>query len=195
VTRTATGVGPNAYFGPYLTTDELEANFPAADNPGRRAFIGGANPPWATYESVANVWTFMSATPLSNLQPTSEAVSATIGSSVMAARADHAHQRLTSSTRVTLDASGLATVTYTRTFSAPPVLSCLAINPTGRPVTVEQVSDIKTGALWTGAQIHGYRTQNLPAVITLLSGLINYDVFGASAAGVDVNVIAIQPSN
>jgi hypothetical protein len=195
MTRHATGVGPNSYFGPYGVLADLEYDFPAAMSPGRRAFIGADSPPWSTYESVNGAWTFMSATPLSDMTPTSEAVAGAVGNSVMAARADHAHARLTSSTRVTLDASGLATVTYTRTFTAPPVLSCLAINPTGRPVTVEQVSDLKTGALWTGCTIHGYRAQNLPAVITLLSGLINYDVFGASAAGVDVNVIAIQPSN
>lgn len=131
----------------------------------------------------------------SNQIPLSEATTATGGALTMASAADHQHPRLSSSSRATLDGSGLATVTYTRSFSAKPAITLTAINPSGRPVLLEVQSDVTDGGgNYIGCVVHGYRNQNLPAVLTLLSALINFDVFGASAAGVEVNVIAIQAS-
>lgn len=66
---------------------------------------------------------------------------------------------------------------------------------------LEVVSDVMTGALYTGCTIKGSRAQLLPALTSiiligpLISALQNFDVLGGSASGVEVSVIAIQPSN
>lgn len=118
-----------------------------------------------------------------------------------ASRGDHQHPRLTSSTRVALDASGNATVTYTRTFATKPAITLTAINPSGRAVTLEITNDVVVGGVYTGCVIKGYRSQLLPSLSgilligPLLTALGNFDILGGSAAGVEVNVIAIQASN
>lgn len=150
-----------------------------------------------------------SATPLSNAIPMGEATAATAGASEAASRGDHQHPRLTSSTRVQLDASGNATVTYTRSFAAKPAIVLTAINPSGAQVVLEVISDTMTGGVYTGCVIKGSRARPLPtlnavsglltAVITgvndLVTALTGFNIFGGSAAGVEVSVVAIQPSN
>ena len=146
---------------------------------------------------------------LADEAPVPESRLANGGAGGMASRWDHEHPRLTSSTRVVLGADGTATVTYTRSFSKPPVVLLTAINPTGRQIVLEQGTDIQTGALYTGCTVRGYRNRPLPelapvgglltAVVTgvnaVASNLTNFDVLGGSAAGVEVNVVAIMPSN
>lgn len=140
-------------------------------------------------------------TPLSDAMPNPEATAGTPGVDPAAARGTHVHPRLTSSTRVTLDANGLATVMFTRTFIAKPAIVLTPANPTGRPVQVEEVSLIQSGGLYVGINIHGYRNQLLPSLsgILLIGPLITaisaFDVLGGSAAGVEVSVVAIQASN
>lgn len=133
--------------------------------------------------------------PLSSELPASEAVSATGGVMAEGSRADHVHPRLTSATIATLDASGKATVTFTRSFAVEPcpILAAIATGAS-QPTTVEVESWVKTGALWTGAVVKGYRAQRLPAVLTLLSALVNYDIFGATAANTRVSCVFLQPS-
>lgn len=138
---------------------------------------------------------------LSNAAPMSEASAAQAGATDKASRDSHQHPRLTSATRVTLDGGGLATVAYTRTFAAKPAINLTAINPSGRQVMLEVVSDVMTGALYTGCTVKGSRAQLLPALTSiiligpLISALQNFDVLGGSASGVEVSVLAIQPSN
>lgn len=200
MTRQAVGVGPDAYFGPYVDITSLEAEFPAADNIGRRGFVGGASPAtWNTYESILTGWTQIgtggAAVPLSSIAPISENTTSAIGTGVMAARNDHIHQRLSSSTRVVLDGSGNATVTYTRSFTTAPVFSFTPLNSTGQPIIIEHTGDIQTGSLFTGCTIRGSRAQILPQnlVTLLLSGVFNL-FSGTSASGVSVSCFVIQPS-
>jgi len=111
------------------------------------------------------------------------------------AMGDHRHPRLTSVSKVTLDGSGLATVTFTRSFAAEPGVVLTAIAPGGsQPVAMQVDSWITTGTDYTGCVVKGYRMRPLPAVLALLSALLNYDVCAGSASGVGVSVIAVQVS-
>lgn len=137
---------------------------------------------------------------LSNDMPISEATTATPGAVAKATRPDHRHPRLTSVQRVTLDANGLAIVTYTRTFTAKPGVVLTAINPSGRTVFLEVVSDTQSGGLYTGCTVKGVRSAQIAGLgsivllTTLITALTTYDPTGAPASGVEVSVIAIQPS-
>lgn len=144
--------------------------------------------------------TFTAAAMLSDVAPVPEAVVPVPGQMGKSSRADHKHPRLTSAGRVVLAADGTATVTYSRSFTTKPAINLTAINPTGRAVQLEVVSDTKTGALFTGCVVKGYRSQLLPSLggIVLLGPLLtalgNFDVLGGSAAGVEVSVIALEAS-
>ncbi len=145
---------------------------------------------------------------LANAMPKSELGSAKAGSSPKASRMDHVHPPISWRGRVTLLADGKATVTFGREFVGEPVIQLTAINPTGGKIVLEVESDIKTGAVWTGAVITGTRARSLPnlqsvsglltAVITgvnaLTTALSGFNVFNDPAAGVVVNVLAIEPT-
>lgn len=138
--------------------------------------------------------------PLSDQVPVSEATAPLSGVVGAAARTDHRHPRLSSATRVVLGADGTATATYTRQFTAKPVITLTAINPSGRQVTLEVISDIQSGGIYTGCVIKGSRAQTLPAlgnmniIGQLASALGNFDTLGGSASGVEVSVLALQQS-
>lgn len=135
---------------------------------------------------------------LSDAMPRAEGTAPACGSAPVAARDDHVHQRLSSSQRVTLDANSQASVTYTRSFAAKPGIVPCPINPSGRSVQVEVVSDTIVGGLYVGCVIKGYRSQALPALTLLLTSVVSalsgFDALGASAAGVEVSVVAVQAS-
>lgn len=133
--------------------------------------------------------------------PPSEGVAGSAGTMSTAARGDHAHARLTSATTNTLDSNGSATITFTRSFTVPPAVTCLLVEAgAAQPVIFKVSSWIMTGALYTGCVIGGQRASILPSLsgIALLSGIItalsNFNVFGGSAAGAVFSCIAIQPS-
>lgn len=125
----------------------------------------------------------------------------------------HQHPRLTSATGPhTLDATGRASIIFTRTFDKPPVLTLQRVTDAAtkeRPVDF-QVTYARSGALYVGAAVIGQRSQLLPALsplsgITLLtqlvtgvngivSALTGFDVFGASASGVKFTCLAVQSS-
>lgn len=138
--------------------------------------------------------------PLSDQPPVSEATNPASGVGSFSARMDHRHPRLSSVTRVTLAADGTATAVYTRTFPTKPGITMTAINPTGRQVTLEVVSDIQSGGVFTGCVIKGRRAQALPGMAgavligPVVSALSGFDVLGGSAEGVEVSVIALQQS-
>lgn len=146
-----------------------------------------------------------------NSAPVAEKTSADAGAqSTRFAMEDHAHPRLSSASIVTLDASSLATVTFTRSFAAEPCAVFAAVNTggTSQPLVVEVVSWVKTGANFTGANIKGYRGQQLPlisqvsgiltAVVTGVNGLVTaltgFNVFGGSAANARVSCVFLMPS-
>jgi hypothetical protein len=138
---------------------------------------------------------------LANMTPLSEATAATAGTTQMAARPDHVHPRLTSASTGLLNASGEATVTFTRTFSSKPSVCLLyAEAADGQPVVFKVKSWLGAGgAAWTsgdytGCVIKGYRAQTIPTnlVSLLLGGVFN--LFAASASGVEYSIIVLQAS-
>jgi len=138
----------------------------------------------------------------SNFVPPSEGGGQVGSDSAMFARADHQHPRLTSATPVTLDANGEGTVTFSRTFSSPPMPAFTRVPPiSGGPCVFEVYEWIpSSGSPVTGAKVRGYRLsgpQNLAAVTVLgisvaVGGqtLVSY----GPANGVTVSVIALQAS-
>lgn len=116
------------------------------------------------------------------------------------AMGDHKHPRLTSATLVTLDGSGLATATFTRTFANMPSVDLTAIVPGGtQPVALQVESWVMTGADYSGCVVRGYRgqTTSLAAVTVLgVSVAVGGQTLNAFAAapGVMVSVIALQNS-
>lgn len=137
------------------------------------------------------------ATPLSSGMPAAETVVGDAGTDDTAARGQHTHPRLTSTTVQTLGANGDSTIVFTRTFNAMPGVICLAYKPTDNlPVTFEVKSWTQDGnGNYTGCVIHGSKAQTLPAVLALLSVLISYNIFAGNAVGTQFSCVAIQPSN
>jgi len=137
---------------------------------------------------------------IGNNLPLQETTVGDVGAAAAAADSMHVHPSISWRGNVTLDAAGLSTVMFGRTFAAEPPVFLTAINPSGRPVTLEIVSYVQSGGLWTGVNIKGYRTQILPTLSgiiiigPLISALSNFDVFGGSAASVRACVIALVPS-
>jgi len=139
--------------------------------------------------------------PLGNNIPPQESAAGAVGSADSAAVANHSHPTISWRTNVTLDGSGMSAVNFGRTFAAKPPVFLTAINPAGRPVMLEIVSYIESPpGTYTGVNIRGYRSQLLPALSgilllgPLLTALGNFDIFGGSAASVEVCLIALVPS-
>lgn len=144
--------------------------------------------------------------------PLSEATGAATGTTLLVPRADHQHPRLTSATSGTTAGDGRATVNFTRTFSAQPIVMTQAVEAIDNgPVTFKVESFLDdTGAAWTsgkpygGAIIYGYRHRALPTLnlggivligplITALGILSAYSPFIA-AGNVGFACIAVQAS-
>ncbi|MBI0474220.1 hypothetical protein D9601_02420 [Sphingomonas sp. MA1305] len=122
---------------------------------------------------------------------------------------------MTSTTYATLDSSGQATVTFSRTFVNKPGLNLTETDATTatQPLVLRGLAWIRDGnGLYTGVTIQGQRAQMLPTInplsgtIALLSGLITgvnavfaqltgYNIFGGNASGATVSVIAIARSD
>ncbi len=130
------------------------------------------------------------------LIPPAEATTGQIGAAGMYASAAHVHPRLTSVQIATLDANGLATVMFARSFAAQPGVILTPINPVGSQPVMLQVQGWTndTSGNFIGCSIKGYRTNTLPSTLALLSALISFNIAGGSAANVQVSVVAIQSS-
>ncbi len=135
---------------------------------------------------------------LANNMPQPETKAPDPGVQPSASRSDHSHPRLTSVQWASLDANGEATVNFTRAFSAKPGMDFTTEDDVlAQPVTVKVIKDswIKdTSGNFTGCRIKGQRAQVLPSVLLNLGALLNFNIFGGSAASVMVSVIAIQQS-
>lgn len=147
------------------------------------------------------------------LEPMAERVGASIGTATARfALEDHQHPRLTSTTTCVLDASGLATVPFTRTFNQQPGVVMTEVNSSSnQPLILVVQSFVQSNGVYTGAIVKGFRSQPLPSqsqlsvaslltgVVTSLNGLASsltgFNVFGGSAAGSQVSVVAIMRSD
>lgn len=131
------------------------------------------------------------------------------------ARADHQHPRLTSTTYGTLGSNSQATVPFTRTFVNKPGINLTETDATAstQPLVLRAIGWTQdTNGLYTGVIIQGSRAQLLPELtplstaLALLSGIVTgvntvvttltkYNIFGGSAAGASVSVIAVARSD
>lgn len=146
---------------------------------------------------------FSPAVPIpSNIAPASESSTPVVGTDIqMYALPDHQHPRLTSSVPLTLDANGAGVATFSRGFATEPLPAFAKMpgTPSG-PCIFDVESWIMTGALFTGANIKGYRLsgpQNLAAVtvlgISVAVGGQGITTYGP-ANGVKVSVIMLPNS-
>lgn len=141
-------------------------------------------------------------TPLSNVPPMSEANTANVGSGGMAARQDHQHQRLTSTTTAILDGNNEAVVVFTRTFDTEPGMAVTFREAADNQPIVFKIKSfsIDGNGKYVGCTVKGYRSTLLPTLSgiiligPLISALSNLNIFGGSAAGISISVIAVQQS-
>lgn len=144
-----------------------------------------------------------------------EKIGASMGTQARYAREDHQHPRLTSTTYATLDSGGVATVTFSRAFANKPGVNLTETDvATGaQPLVLRVISWTQdANGAYTGCTVSGRRAQVLPTInplsgtLTLLTGVITgvntivgqltgYNIFGGSAAGATVSVIAVARSD
>lgn len=134
--------------------------------------------------------------PFASTEPLAEAGIAETGTMNMAPRADHQHPRLTATSTGVLNASGEATITFTRTFPSKPGLTMTyAETADGQPVVFKVKTWTVVGSDYTGCVIKGYRAQAIPTnLATLLLGGVFNLFSGSSATGVEFSLIAVQAS-
>lgn len=131
------------------------------------------------------------------------------------AREDHQHPRLTSTTYATLGSTGQAVVAFSRSFLNKPGINLTETDAAAgtQPLVLRGLGWVQdANGLYTGVTIQGSRAQLLPAlsplsgvltllgqvitgVNTLVTSLTNYNLFGGSAAGATVSVIAVARSD
>lgn len=131
---------------------------------------------------------------------------------MMVSGAGHQHPRLTSTTYAILNASGQAVVPFTRPFTNKPGLNLTETDatPSTQPLVLRAIGwQRDADNLYTGVTVQGLRAQMLPQVAvvsgllttvitgvnTLVGQLTGYNVFGGSAAGASVSVIAVARSD
>ena len=113
----------------------------------------------------------------------------------MFAMGDHKHPRLTSATIVNLDGSGLATATFTRTFTTMPSVDLTPITPGGtQPVALQVDSWVMSGSDYAGCVVKGYRGSPTLLNLGIITTGLTLNAFAGSASGVTVSVIALQNS-
>lgn len=136
------------------------------------------------------------APPLADSAPPAEATAANAGSGGQGSRWDHQHPRLTSVGTGTLNASGEATVSFTRTFDAMPGMTCFLVEAADNPPVMFKVKSwVQDGnGKYTGCVIKGYRGLLLPASLTLVTALASFNVFAGVASGAAFTYIAVQQS-
>lgn len=135
--------------------------------------------------------------PLADQIPVSEGGVALAGSADLASRMDHVHPRLTATATGTLNVSGEATITFTRTFPTKPGLTVTyAESADNQPVVFKLKSWTLDGSNnYVGCVIKGYRAQTIPTnLVTLLLGGV-FNLFASSANGVEYSLIAVQSSS
>ena len=137
---------------------------------------------------------------LGDTTPSTEGTVATAGSRPLASREDHKHPRISSAGSGVLNASGEATITFTRQFTTAPAVFMTAIEATGEPIIFKVKSWLgPAGAAYVSGDYYGcvvkaHRLNALPASIALLTVLINFSVSSGSTTGVNFCYTAIMPS-
>lgn len=92
------------------------------------------------------------------------------------------------STVLTTDASGLATFTFSPAYSSPPDIQAIPVNTGSEPL----VCDIAAAVTTTAVTVKVWQAQKLPATISTLASLQNFDIFGGTGiSGISVHVTAV----
>lgn len=121
--------------------------------------------------------------------PPSEMVGGAPGSAPTFRRADAAAPRITRAAIVTTDGAGGWAVAWKAPLAATPVVLPIPVASSAQPIVCMPVSVSSTGA--SG---RCWYARTLPAAIVSLSTLVSYDVFGAAAGAIAVQVLAIPPT-
>lgn len=125
----------------------------------------------------------------SSATPQNEQVGGASGASVAYMRADAKIPRITRAATVVTDVSGNWSVTWGTPLMATPAVLPVPVNTGTQPV----VCNVST-ATATGATGRCWLARTLPATLTLLTALISFDIFGAGASAISVQVLAIPPT-
>jgi hypothetical protein len=119
--------------------------------------------------------------------PMQEAVGGAAGTAGTYLPGDAQAPRITRAGVVTTNSTaGAWTVTWATALPSPPVTLPIPINTTTNPVICNVTTTTATGA--SGRCWYG---RTLPATLAALTALVSYDVFGAPATGISVQVLAI----
>lgn len=86
----------------------------------------------------------------------------------------HSHPRITETLDGTLSAGGTATIVFDKAYDKMPTVDFIEIG-TGTNISWSVVWTLNASKQYVGCTVYGRRTRKLPAVISLLSALTNYD--------------------
>ncbi len=155
---------------------------------------------------------------LTTQAPKSEATSPTAGAGMLAARDDHQHRRLTSTTVATIASGNTADILFTRAFTNEPGIDYQELPPSAS-TTTPQAGDTAASAQptssrvlswrmgptatlpdaapteYTGCTVRVWRSQTIPQnLATLLLGAV-FNLFAASVVGTRFSIIAVARSD
>ena len=124
------------------------------------------------------------------LIPPAEMIGGTAGTAGTSCRpTDAAQPRITRAAMVQTNGSGTWSVTWSAPLAAAPMTLPIPINATAEPVVCNVATTTAAGA--TG---RCWYARTLPSTLISLTALINFDLFGAPADAISVQVLAIPPT-
>lgn len=121
--------------------------------------------------------------------PANEQVGGAVGAATEYMRSDAKIPRITRAATVVTDASGNWSVTWATPLLVTPAVIPLPVNPGTQPIVCNVSTSTTTGA--TGSC---WQARTLPAVIGLLTVLLNYSVFTTPPTGTQVQLVALPPT-
>lgn len=121
--------------------------------------------------------------------PPSEMIGGSVGTAGTYRPADSATPRITRATTVTTDTAGAWSVTWGTPLNSAPVVIPVPVNASTQPIVCNV-----TARTMTAASGRCWLARSLPATLSLVSALVSYDVFGAAASNVSVQIIALPPT-
>ena len=134
---------------------------------------------------------------LATTPPVPEATVAQVGAATTAAKADHAHPRLTSTQWGVLDSAGEATFMFTQKFDVEPGIAPTYRELANNPPLIHKVKEwvMDGSGKYAGAKLKFYRIQALPSGLLNITVLNSFDVSaGGSLTGIPVSCIAVKQS-
>ena len=124
------------------------------------------------------------------LIPPAEMIGGTAGTAGTSCRpTDAAQPRITRAAMVATGSGGTWSVTWSTPLAAAPVTLPIPINASAEPVVCNVATSTAAGA--TG---RCWLARTLPSTLATLTALVAYDLFGAPAASISVQVLAIPPT-